>query len=529
MSDDDTTPASPTDTQNGADGSSSASPTTKKTTPSWGHKDTLGCLAILAFLLVLAAAWGAGFGVVAVVESVIRGRMEWWLVALALVVPLVVLRARPRASLTVAVVAALIAAGYALGVHPWRVATVYAGDVQQTADATDYRARAPWVVAENYASREQGEVVGNRLRTHYVPESDGAAEVSRYTVLIERRAPLRLAGLEAVQELRTPVTGAVPGSASGHCTVPEGMNRRIDSFWPWHSLRYAIWLQKPNAHFTAADAYGYCDGDSPVVVVPLWAYDGWFAVTKRPDGAAVYDASGLRILSAEELGDVEGPTYPRTLAEAQRVALRGDGTLTGYWSAVTGYDTTAKDAEDANVGNTTEFTHVTGDGADLHYLTPLTPRGTSESITAVSVVPARQSASERAPLVVNSSPNLPATSTLATRIKESSVQGDVQWTNRWAAGMGVYEILPGRDGHWVASIGQGQAVSYRADIAPDGSVDVVNVETGASSRTEAPQDDDSPTTDRPLSEMSREELLQLILEATQELQRQEGTENQDSP
>src|SRR5699024_6623617 len=285
----------------------------------------------------------------------------------------------------------------------------------------------------------------------------------------------------------------------------------------------------PLSHFNIDDSYGYCDGDDPVVVVPLFKYEGFWALRKVPAGAAVYTADGLRILSGEELVEegVEGPTYPRSVAITQRKAYNSGGGWGSWISDRYGYDLTDKDTEDANAGNTSEFTLI-GDDGTMQYVTPLVPKGTSQSITAVSSVPAQQGVEGGNGLTITTSPDLGSTSTITTAIKESSVQVDNSWATRWASGMSVYEILPGKDGHWVASIGQGQAVSYRADIAPDGTVVVTNADTGATSESaseaegEAEELSGTASSGKPLSEMSDAELLETIRQATEELQEREA-------
>ena len=87
--------------------------------------------------------------------------------------------------------------------------------------------------------------------------------------------------------------------------------------------------------------------------------------------------------------------------------------------------------------------------------------------------------------------------------------------------MSVYEILPGKDGHWVASVGQGQAVSYRVDITPDRKVTVTktNVDEGGSPTSDG-EGSASVTVDpgKPLEEMTKEELVRLIQDAASELE-----------
>lgn len=496
-------------------------------------------LGLLVLSLLVVGAWNVwmrGLGVLAVFETLLRVHFHYLIAVLLpfFLAALVAGRnqtasngAKKGKKAQVKFAPALVLAGllgvvgtfYSLGVHPYRVAQVYTQDQQTVEEDTSFAVRAPWVVANHYAQRDQGDIIGDRGDVHFVPASQDQA-TSRYTVLVNERGVLGSGGYEAVQTLEMPTSGTIPASASTFCSVPESMGRRLGSAWPWHSLAWSIHARAPFAHWDADDAYGYCEGDEPVIVVPLYGYEGFWSVTRVPQGAAVYRPSGLEVLSAQELVEagIEGPTYPRSLAEIQRKAINAGGSLGQWWGSKYGYDLTDTDAEDANAQNPSEFTLVARDSGEVSYVTPLTPRGSSQSMTALSLVSAVQQGEGRATLTVNTATDLPATSTLVTAIKESSVQGDSSWATRWSAGMGVYEILPGKDGHWVASIGQGQAVSYRADIFPDGRVSIVNVETGAASAPATTVD-----AGRPLSQMTEAELLDLIQEAVQELEKRQGS------
>lgn len=499
---------------------------------------------------LLIATWFEGLSVLATLDLIFRGFAHIWmpLLLISVAVPLGLalgrseysvwqrvrgkerLIGRGRIVIIAVVIVALAGAANAFLLQGYLTDRQNLEGSTTVDETTSYAERAPWSVAENYASRDQGDVVGERDGAHFVPAAkDAAAEdgegTSRYTALVKGRAFLGMTGYSAVQVMDMPTTGSIPGGASTYCEMPETMNKRLTSFWPWHSLAWSIGAKAPLSHFNGDDAYGYCDGDDPVVVVPLFKYEGFWALRKVPAGAAVYTADGLRILSGEELAEegVEGPTYPRSVAITQRKAYNSGGGWGSWISDRYGYDLTSKDAEDSNAGNTSEFTLI-GDDGEMQYVTPLVPKGTSQSITAVSSVPAQQGAEGGNGLTITTSPDLGSTSTITTAIKESSVQGDSSWTTRWSAGMGVYEILPGKDGHWVASIGQGQAVSYRADIAPDGTVVVTNADTGASS--DSPAKDDAPegtaSSGKPLSEMTDKELLDTIQQATEELQKRES-------
>lgn len=489
-----------------------------------------GAVALLA-VLIGPFAWFSGLGFLAAYDTIIRLFLPALLV---LGIPAAVILLGLYYNKTIAVILGAVlglgSVGYFVVGHDYLVGHKYAQDVTTTEEVTSYADRAPWNVTNSYAQRDQGDVVGDREDVHYVPAmSDAQAAdgegTSRYTTLVMSRAFLGMAGYEAVQVLSMPTTGTIPGGASEYCEFPDTMTDKLSTVWPWHSLSWNIHSKAPLAHWNSSDSYAYCTAEGePVVVVPLWKWEGFLIATKVPNGAAIYTPQGVSILSAEELVEegIEGPTYPRSVAERQRDTINSGGTLADYWGRRYGYDTTDKDEDDPNSGNTTEFTMITA-GGEMNYVTPLTPRGSSQSITAIAEVPATQSEGKRAPVVINTSTDLPATSTLMTNIKESSVHnGDNNtWVSRWSSGMQTYEILPARDGHWVANIGQGQAVSYRADIAPDGSVTVTNTE-----RKSSPEVEESVTVegDKPLSEMTDAELLGLIEEATTELQEREASE-----
>lgn len=528
-----------------------------------------------ALLAVLAAwFWFSGLGILGDIESLTRGSVRFWVVLLPALPFLALLgvsllkayRAemdgveertrrdpyyayrrtsfeptRTQVGLGAAAALALLAGlGYSIFVHGYLTNVAWAKGAQVVDEEISYAERGPWNVADRFASRDQGDLVGDRGPVRRVPgpsDEDG----TRYTTLVAERHFVGMAGYEAVQSMHMPTVGQIDREATGHCEVPDSMGRKVSSFWPWHNLTHSITAQRPFAHWDSDDAYGYCDADGePVVVVPLWAYDGWWTVTKVPAGVAVYTPHGLDVMDADEMAEpvvgddplagllaphgIEGPTYPTSVAQRQREGLRGMFSFGQYYSRTAGYDLTSKDHEDANLGNTTELILVDQDGRP-DYLTPLTPRGSSQSITAVAVVPATQDGTGRVPVLVNTSVDLPATSTIATNIREASISGDSSWTSRWASGMTVYEILPGQDGTWVASIGQGQAVSYRAVIASDGTVEVTNVVTGQTGGDGEVADGGSvplPEGGLDVSGLTDAELVDLLRGVVDEMDRRQG-------
>lgn len=474
----------------------------------------MGAIAVLG----LGFAW-FGLTFVAALDTAFHANMYFW-VPLIVVVGLGVWAAVSQSNVTMVVVGTVAAVGmmsmfiYAGAFHPYNVNHEYSQLVKTVEKASSFEDRAPYVVAAAYASRDQGEVVGERDEVHFVPGGD--SEGTRYTSMVVARGVPGFRGYEAVVELDIPAVGPIPSGSSTSCEVPENMGKLMGAGFPWSSLNRAIHMVEPGAHWDKADSYGYCDDEgAPVYVVPLVKYTGFWVVLQEANGAMVYTPEGLVHMDAKELleNEIQGPTFPRSLAMKYRESLTASGSITDSWSARVGYDSTDKDMEDANAGNTSEFTLVDTDGF-IHYVTPLTPRGSSQSITATFEMPAQQGDSGP---IVNTTVDLPATSTLQTAIRESSVQGDTEWAVRWGSGMRVYEVLPSKDGNWVASIGQGQAVSYRASISPKGVVSVVRTEPKADSEDVGTGETVVIDGGKPLAEMTDDELLDLVDAAIKEL------------
>lgn len=422
------------------------------------------------------------------------------------------------ASIPAHVIAALgivVASIYMFAVHNYLTDHEYSLRAKTSDSAvTSFNDRAPWVVANSYASRDQGDNVGNRGDVNHVPVPGG--ESSRYTTLITGRGWAGLAGYDSVREFNLPKVGIIPQSAGTSCKTPEAMQKRWNVMWPTRSLARELAFKAPLAHWSDEDLYGYCRDGKPVVVMPLWKYEGMWVATKVAAGAAIYDESGFRVLSPAELvkEGIEGPTYPSSLVSTEREALVAMGSLGDWYANRSGYELTDKDHEDANAANNNGFSLV-GTDNKLYYVTPLTPRGSAQNIVALMVAPAQQSADGSGNYVIETSADLVATSTIENNIKSASVSGDGEWVARWASGMRVYEMIPNKNGNWVASIGLGQVVNYRAIISPDGTVSITRTDGGAPSTK--PEDTVTVEGGKPLSSMTKEELANLIKKATDEL------------
>ena len=99
-----------------------------------------------------------------------------------------------------------------------------------------------------------------------------------------------------------------------------------------------------------------------------------------------------------------------------------------------------------------------------------------------------------------------ATSTVAADIISGTLSGYK------ASGLTVFEVVPGPDGTWVASIGKNQSILYRASIDPEGGITLLEGEKPAEEDGEKLE-----LTTKPLEDMTPEELKQLGGEILDEL------------
>lgn len=430
-------------------------------------------------------------------------------------------REREITLVSAGIVGIIVSVLYGIFIHSYNIDKIYSSRAEIVdAATTDFQERAPWVVANNYASKYQGDDIGKGMNVKHVPVT-GVDDSSRYSRLIVGRAMLGNAGYTSIREFDLPKIGPIPKSATESCEVPEIMGKRFESMvFPWRSLSNSLSWKNPFLHYSYDDGYGYCDNGEPVIVMPLYEYDGFWFVTESPAGAAVYTTKGLQVMSPEELveNNIQGPTFPQSLSETYMNSMKAmDGY--GKWiNGTSGYDLTTKDEDDSNSDNAESFSLVDESGS-IQYVTPLTPRGGSESITATFVAPAQQK-TENAVFRIETNHDLPATSSIETSIRSSNVKGDPNWGSRWADGtrMRVYEIVPNSNGYWVASIGLGQEVSYRAKISPDGNVEVQKLSNEDGDTDVFDNETVVVNTGKDFSEMTDDELIQIIKSAAEELE-----------
>lgn len=421
-----------------------------------------------------------------------------------------------RGWLGIVIAAPLLVIGWVL--VSWGQQVQLAGSYTTNPQVPSYEYRAPFVVADQLANRDLDDVIGDRVGVHAV---QSAAAPNQYTSLVVRRGLFE--GYEAVQTITPPLVGA-RNQTSNACRFDPAHKYRLGGFAPTNNLGYPLSFQRPFSFWDETDAYGFCDGDQAVVVVPLKKLGGfWPILTDRPDGVAIYRGGELTVHGADEVpADIIGPTYPRSIAAEQRAASVASGSFADWIFKRAGFDTAGdskqdEDDEEAttragepNAANAVDFSLI-NDGGEGEYVTALTPVGSSESVVALGHVSNRQTGGELNPYVISRyEAALPALST-----SENRIRSDFNHLPGWASGMRVMEITPAADGNYVASIGQNQMVTYRMLVATDGTVTVLDQAGGAAPTPAAPGGAPSDGTDP--TQLSTEELQRLIKEYADEL------------
>ena len=290
-------------------------------------------------------------------------------------------------------------------------------------------------------------------------------------------------------------------------------------------------LQGDRRHlkYNLDDAYGYCDGDRPVVVIPmrrlvnsgyqvLDEFAGVLLVTGSPNGEPNFE---LRTDVAP--GEIPGPVYPISLAEKQRelhtwLAGRENRSRNDF-----GFETAAVGTQG---GNASEFNLFSLEDGRAYWVTPLTLRGTaSQIIVAYAVVPSDAAQvgelnELRIYVVDDQDPDAVVINQFeraVTDLVERQRPGFIP------AGGIVQEFIPGENGQWSAfGVREGLPI-FRLRVNPrTGAGEIIEL-----AFSDAPDSFGGETTDEPtvsvnpdsdLSQLSEDELEQLIADAINELQ-----------
>ncbi|KQO98267.1 hypothetical protein [Leifsonia sp. Leaf264] len=370
----------------------------------------------------------------------------------------------------------------------------YVSSVKVVTDpAPDYAPRAPYDVAASSAHKLMGDTTGTELNSKVLIDQ---GKSGLWTTLVERNG--WQVGYESVQTIDIPMFGAADASNVKNCNFDvNAAEQRLGGVLPHESLDLMVNAQTPvNVTFDSGDVYGYCDGDTPKVVVPLKSHDGFWITKWNVFGAAVYDGKTGQVTVFTDTSDIPGPVYPQSLAAIQRQALDAlnkDGKV-GTWEDHVQNRNGFENANDTGSFNGSEFTLRYAGDSDAGYSTPLSPRGSSTSVVAIANIDATESTSGKLNTL-----SVHKYAKGHTRSANSSIAQEIEtqysWMPDWATGLEVFEVVPGEDGNWVASIGKSQNIVYRAVIEQDGDAILYDKNGDEVTRTGTQPGDDGSTSE----------------------------------
>lgn len=434
-----------------------------------------GIITAVVIALIGAFSWLWGLNVLHWVTASWRESTAFWFFAviaiIALVAAIVFYLNDKLASTTVfgVVTAGFLITGIVLGIGANHniLKNYYENSTEKvSADAPDYDDRSPYEVAAATSSNFLQDATGE---ASYTKSISNEGENGYWNTLVKTRGPF--AGYDSVQSLDLPLYGTPVNSDVSFCNFNKTNTLRHNGSLPHNNMSRAIYGQVPlNVDFSGSDAYGFCnEDDEPIVVTPLKQIDGFFYPTWTFYGLALYNGETGQLTvtkDKDEVDSIPGPVYPISLAVTQRHSLAASE---GWWeqvvSGTSGYNTASSNTE-------VQLNRSGEDSSD--YVTTFTPRGASSSLVAVGHV----SATDATPGELN-------TLTVSVlpedhiRGSNSSLSDDIFTRYSYMpdfanVNLQVFEITSGKDGGWVASIGLGQAVNYRAYITPEGAISLYN-------------------------------------------------------
>ncbi|MET4144128.1 hypothetical protein [Arthrobacter sp. UYCo732] len=338
--------------------------------------------------------------------------------------------------------------------------TSYAATVQDSNDPMPtLKERAPFLVAERQASSNLSGINGQISATDYLADSN------HYSTLVDRKG-IGNPGYAAIINQTIALTGQAAGKP---CLFDEGKaSQRMDG-WFGNSLTRAIAGQDALLIAKKDDAWGYCDGDTPKIVVPVTKLDGWLNPVHVPAGVAIYDGKTgqVELRDKVEAGELPGPavglSYVHRINES--MATR-DG---DWWSMLmgqSGLTDEVKDSNDPNKDNSSAFSLAYKDRSGSVYASPFTSRASSQSIEDVALLESGHVKAGERPAVTLYHLEVPRQSNGATADK---IKADFSDLSGWATGLAVMEVIPVSHNEWAASIGLNQNVAYRVLVKSDGS------------------------------------------------------------
>jgi hypothetical protein len=256
------------------------------------------------------------------------------------------------------------------------------------------------------------------------------------------------------------------------------------------NLRNAIAAKYSHLFYNLNDIWGFCNGDEPIVVVPMMEQHYIDNRTYATMGGAVvirgdHGKTSMRLIKDPKSGDnlskdqLPGPTYPMGLAEQGRDLNIWAAGRANLDRGKFGFETT--DEVGAMGDNVSEFMLQDQGSKKLYWVTPLRPHGSdSEQFVAYSITPADEGHAgrlntTRVYVLPNNDPRVVNIPSMTARVKRALL--DAPSANSFFAGGGkIVEFLPVDANHWQAYGEMGNQVDFLFEIPTDRTKDVTVIE-----------------------------------------------------
>jgi hypothetical protein len=327
-----------------------------------------------------------------------------------------------------------------------------------------------------------------------------------------------------------PIYGVASWDGEGNvksCTFrgKYAMNKAFGGKWG-KNLSDEIASEYPELHYDNDDRYGYCDGDQPVIVIPVkeqQAYNtrttfrsaGVIVITGSPDGNAQY-----RHVVNVKHGDFPGPVYPSSLAKEQREAM---GMIAGIRDSIFGnFGFEPTDAETQS-GNASEYQLRDKATGRVYWVTPMKPRSTDAQVLAsYTVIPADEATGgslnrQQIYVLPDEDPRVVNVEDLEARTRQALSQAD---NGFYQSGGKLAEFLPLSGEMWQVYAELSGRVVYRIKVPTDSraKAEVVSLdETGVNPESTEKVPDRASACVEDLSTLSAQDLATCLSDIAEEL------------
>lgn len=386
---------------------------------------------------------------------------------------------------------------------------------EKNSQLPSFAQRQPFQIAEAVSNRTLGDSTGDTTGTlKAIPSKEN------FTTSVRKRGFLD--GYESVQSVKVAPFGTTSNQNVSFCKYDEKAKLRLTDTAVFNSLGREIHHKAGfNVYLDDKDAFAVCEGDNPYLYVPLTSRRGFFA-TRTFGGVAIYNGKTGE-LKIEKDYDGPYPVYPASLAQMQRESSSHLGSFWDYLFKRAGFEDTSKDENDPNKPYNADFVLSDARKENSYYVTPLTPRGSSDSIVALGSLEGNKGLHAGQTQGYTIYKYAEGKSHAANSAVSASITGDILAGYK-SSGLSVYEVVPAEDGTWTASVGREQTVLYRAKVSREGYITLVDASGKVVGSNEPnakkPEGDASKTeqsSGKDVSQMSDEEIKALIDKGVEEL------------